>query len=101
MNRAIFTIGTDHKYQNLSAEIVKDKHVGFTRLISDIVLARNIELISEERAHELHPSCMIVLIWFFKDEVIKREREYLEKGGSLLFPMPYCHVVTKDGERRL
>lgn len=64
-------------------------------------LGTDIELISEERARQLNPSCMLNLIWFFKDETIKREASYLQKGGSLLFPMPYCHVVTRDGERRL
>jgi hypothetical protein len=64
-------------------------------------LGTDIELISEESARALSPSCMLVLIWFFKDEILKRERSYLEQGGKLLFPMPYPHLVTKDGETRL
>jgi len=64
-------------------------------------LGTDIELISEEHARTLSPSCMLVLIWFFKDEILKRERTYLEQGGKLLFPMPYPHLVTKDGEVRL
>ena len=61
-------------------------------------LGTDIELVSEEQARQLDPSCMLVLIWFFKDEIIKREQSYLERGGKLLFPMPYCHLITKDGE---
>ena len=61
-------------------------------------LGTDIELVSEERARELNPCCMLVLIWFFKDEIIQRERQYLQRGGKLLFPMPYCHLVTRDGE---
>lgn len=64
-------------------------------------LGTDIELISEEKARELQPSAMLVLIWFFKDELLKREKDYLAKGGSLMFPMPYPHVVTKNGEKRL
>jgi len=64
-------------------------------------LGTDIELISEEQARALQPSCMLVLIWFFKEELLKRERAYLQNGGKLLFPMPYCHVVTRDGEVRL
>ncbi len=64
-------------------------------------LGTDIELISEERARELNPSCMLVLIWFFRQEIIQREHPYLQAGGKLLFPMPYCHLVSKDGERRL
>jgi len=61
-------------------------------------LGTDIELISEERAREMRPSCMLVLPWYFKQEIIKRERDYLEQGGELLFPMPYPHIVDKNGE---
>jgi len=64
-------------------------------------LGTDIELISEERARDLNPSAMLVLIWFFKNELIKREQAYLRQGGKLYFPMPYPHVVTKDGEIKL
>jgi len=64
-------------------------------------LGTDIELISEEQGRALNPSCMLVLIWFFKEEILKRERPYLERGGKLLFPMPYAHLVTKDREERL
>lgn len=64
-------------------------------------LGTDIELISEEQARSLNPSAMPVLIWFFKDEIIKRERNYLNNGGKLFFPMPYPHIVTKNGEQKL
>ena len=63
-------------------------------------LGTDIELISEEQARALNPACMLVLIWFFKEEIIRREHSYLQNGGKLLFPMPFCSVVTKDGETR-
>ncbi len=64
-------------------------------------LGTDIEVISEERMRAMHPSCLLVLIWFFRDELLKREREYLEKGGAMLFPMPSPTLVTKDGETPL
>jgi len=64
-------------------------------------LGTDIELISDEKSFELNPSCKLVLPWYFKDEIVKRESEYLDQGGKLLFPMPYAHVVTKDGEELL
>ena len=64
-------------------------------------LGTDFEIISEERSRELNPSCMLVLIWFFKEEIIQREHEYLRRGGKLLFPMPYAHIVTIDGEKAL
>ncbi len=64
-------------------------------------LGTDIELISEEKARSLKPSCMLVLPWYFKNEIVNREKEYLENGGSLLIPMPYPHIVDKNGERAL
>jgi C-methyltransferase C-terminal domain/Glycosyl transferase family 2/Methyltransferase domain len=61
-------------------------------------LGTDFELISEERARDLRPSSMVVLPWYFKKEIVAREQDYLRQGGKLLFPMPYAHVVTKDGE---
>jgi NDP-4-keto-2,6-dideoxyhexose 3-C-methyltransferase len=61
-------------------------------------LGTDIELVSEEAARALRPSAMLVLIWFFRDELLKRERGYMEGGGSLLFPMPYPHLVGAEGE---
>mgnify|MGYP007000213662 CR=1 len=34
-------------------------------------------------------------------EIVKRETEFIKSGGKLLFPMPYVHLVTKDGEVKL
>tara|TARA_R110000851_G_scaffold4633_9_gene18829 strand:- start:5797 stop:7080 length:1284 start_codon:yes stop_codon:yes gene_type:complete len=64
-------------------------------------LGTDIELISEEKARELKPSCMLVLPWYFKDEIVKREESYINSGGKLMFPMPYPHIVTKDGEIKI
>ena len=61
----------------------------------------DIELISEEKARSLKPKAMIVLPWYFKKEIVNREKKYLQEGGQLMFPMPYPHVVTKDTEIKL
>lgn len=61
-------------------------------------LGTDIELISEEAARELQPSYMLVLPWYFKDEIVKREQEYIQSGGALLIPMPYPHIINKNGE---
>jgi len=64
-------------------------------------LGTDIELISEERARNLKPEVMLVLPWYFKEEIIIREKEYLEEGGKLMFPMPYPHIVTKKTEIKI
>ena len=44
---------------------------------------------------------MLVLPWYFKEEIVKREKEYIDNGGQLMFPMPYPHIVTNKGEVKL
>ena len=61
----------------------------------------DIELISEDKAHEMKPDSMLVLPWYFKNEIINREKNYIQNGGELFFPMPYPHYVNKDGEHKI
>lgn len=51
-----------------------------------------IPIISEEQARKEKPDYMLVLPWFFKDEFLKREKEYLKQGGQLIFPLPKFKV---------
>ena len=64
-------------------------------------IGTDIELISEKKARSLKPNAMLVLPWYFKKEIVKRENNYLKKGGVLIFPMPYPHVVAYNSEKKL
>ena len=52
-----------------------------------------IPIITEEKARQDKPDYMLVLPWFFKKEFLKREKEYLKKGGHFIFPLPKITVV--------
>ena len=39
------------------------------------------------------PDYMLVLPWHFKDYIVKRERDFLKKGGKLIFPLPEIEIV--------
>lgn len=64
-------------------------------------LGTDMELISEEAARKMNPGCMFVIPWNFKAEILAREKDYLDRGGKLLFIMPYPHLVDKGGEKPL
>tara|TARA_B110000971_G_scaffold181243_1_gene187968 strand:+ start:73 stop:1374 length:1302 start_codon:yes stop_codon:yes gene_type:complete len=64
-------------------------------------LGSDIELISEESARSKNPKAFVVLPWNFKEEIVKREKKYLDDGGTLMFPMPYPHTVDRNGEKKL
>ena len=38
---------------------------------------------------------MLVLPWHFRSEILKREINFINKGGSLIFPLPNVHIVNK------
>ena len=56
----------------------------------------NIKIISKEKMRKLKPDYLLVLIWSFRSEVIKQEKEYILNGGKLIFHLPVFHIVDKD-----
>jgi len=54
-----------------------------------------IQIISEETMRQNPPKFLLVLPWHFRDEIIKREDEYLEAGGQLIFPFPQLEIYSK------
>lgn len=53
-----------------------------------------IEIISEELMRERPPEYLLVLPWHFKEEIIEREKEFIEKGGQLVFPFPQLKIYS-------
>ena len=53
----------------------------------------NIPIISEEDAKKLGVDYFLVLPWHFKDNIIKREKEFLANGGKLIFPLPNIEII--------
>ena len=56
----------------------------------------HINIISKERMRKINPKYLLVLIWSFRTEVIKQEKEFIKKGGKLIFPLPVFHIVDKE-----
>ena len=54
-----------------------------------------IPIISEETMRQNPPKYLLVLPWHFRDEIVKREDEYLEAGGQLIFPFPKFEIYSK------
>lgn len=53
-----------------------------------------IPIIMEETMRSNPPDYLLVLPWHFKNEIIPREKEYLEKGGKIIFPLPYFEIIS-------
>jgi len=53
-----------------------------------------IEIISEETMRENPPDYLLVLPWHFKNEIIEREKAFLEAGGQFIFPFPHFEIIS-------
>jgi hypothetical protein len=56
--------------------------------------ATGIEIISEETMRKNPPAALLVLPWHFRNEIVEREKIFLENGGKLVFPFPLFEVVS-------
>lgn len=52
-----------------------------------------VPIISEDQARCDHPDYMLVSPWFFRDEFVAREADYLNRGGRFIFPLPQLEIV--------
>jgi len=55
-----------------------------------------IKIISESKSRTLQPDYYLVLPWHFKKEIIKREKNIINKGTTFIFPLPYIQFVSKN-----
>ena len=68
------------------ADVNPDKHGCFTP-------GTNIPIVSEAAAHAQRPDYFLVLPWHFRDNLVERERDFLRRGGKMIFPLPQLEIV--------
>jgi hypothetical protein len=68
------------------AEVNSDKY-------GRVTPGTHIPIISEAEARAMNPDYFLVLPWHFKDGIVRRERDFLLRGGKLIFPFPEIEIV--------
>jgi hypothetical protein len=68
------------------AEVNKEKYGSYTP-------GTKIPIISEKEAKAQNHDYFLVLPWHFKHSILEREKDYLAKGGKLIFPLPEIEIV--------
>jgi len=58
-------------------------------------IGSGIKIISEKKARQLNPDYFFVTPWGFIKEFVKRERKWLNKGGTFLVPFPKMKLIRK------
>jgi SAM-dependent methyltransferase len=56
-------------------------------------LGSNIPIVSEEDARAMNPDYFLVLPYHFLDEMLIRERDFIERGGKFIVPVPNVKLV--------
>lgn len=53
----------------------------------------HIPIVSEAEVRAMKPDYFLVLPWHFKEGIMRREQEYLARGGKFIFPFPEIEIV--------
>src|SRR5271165_3024822 len=68
------------------AEVNEEKVGAFTP-------GTGIQIVSEAEARAMQPDYFLVLPWHFRDGIVRREAEFLARGGRMIFPFPEIEIV--------
>lgn len=74
------------------AEVNQDKFGCFTP-------GTKIPIVSEAEAKAKKPDYFLVLPWHFKENIVQREKLFLDSGGALVMPLPGIEVVALNKKR--
>jgi hypothetical protein len=79
-------VGITDQYVKFAVERQKEK-------IGKFFSAIGIPIISEEEMRDNPPDYLLVGPWFLKESFLKREVEYLNHGGCMIFPLPNVEQI--------
>jgi len=51
---------------------------------------------SPEKVMALKPDYLLVLIWYFFQDIKKNQKEFFERGGKFILPLPEFKVISKE-----
>jgi len=80
--------GIDSRIIDVAAERNPDKYGART-------LGTDIPIVSEEESRAMNPDYYLVLPWHFKEEFVEREKEKLDRGNGLIFPLKAKEIIKK------
>ena len=80
--------GLDNTIITAGAEINPNKYGSRTP-------GSNIPIISDVQMREEKPDYLLTMAWHFKAHLLNREKEYIENGGIIIFPLPTLEFYSK------
>jgi NDP-4-keto-2,6-dideoxyhexose 3-C-methyltransferase len=66
-----------------------------------VTAGTNIPILPENFVLANDPEYIFLIIWQFKENILKKLKPYIDKGLKVIIPLPYPCVVSSDGEHLL
>lgn len=85
-NTILQLCGIDNSIIDCAAERNPDKYGART-------LGTDIPIVSEKESRSKKPDYYLVLPWHFKEEFLEREKDTLNKGIGMIFPLPNIEII--------
>ncbi|MGM3114914.1 methyltransferase C-terminal domain-containing protein, partial [Bacillus cereus group sp. BC326] len=76
------------QYADLTAHELPAIMERYPQKVGLVTPGSRIPIISEEDGRARKPDYLIVFPWHFRDEITRREQDFLAAGGQLVFPLP-------------
>jgi hypothetical protein len=54
-----------------------------------------IPIVDPDTFHKAFPDYALLLAWNFEKEILRKEEEYLSKGGKFIIPVPQPRIVER------
>mgnify|MGYP002816435211 FL=1 len=78
------------KINNEDINIIADKNPKKNNLYTP---GTKIKIVGEDISRGKKPDYYLVLPWHFKKEILKREKNMINKGTKFIFPLPKIKIV--------
>jgi len=98
-NKKIYLYGASTKgntvlqYYNLNSKMIPFAAERSVEKWGRHTIGTGIKIISEKTARKLNPDFFFVTPWGFIKEFVKREKQWLKKGGSFILPFPKFKII--------
>ena len=84
------------QYAGITPELVQKAAERNPEKWGRYTLGTNIPIISESEARAEMPDYFLVLPWHFFAGFVEREREFLDRGGKFIMPLPEVKVLGRE-----